>query len=267
MLATEDTPPIAPGDELWVCHLGTIAYQHAISIQERVRDARRDGELPDTLLLLEHPRVFTRGRRSLQSELLFGEDFYRSKGIEILASDRGGRITYHAPGQLVGYPIMAIGDVNTHLRRMEDAIVAALAHEGVEARSRCAEGPDYTGVWVRQRKIASIGVHVSRAITTHGFAVNVHNDLEPFTWVLACGMAQVSMTSIERELYGDATNANPAPMRTSVTRFRSVIADCFARSHARTVRTVLPAQLGLDGSLAAGRERNDAPAGTETIAA
>ncbi len=178
----------SPLPELWVCHLGTVPYRDALAIQEHVRRRRQEGELPDTLLLLEHPPVYTRGRRTGEDELPLGEDVYRAKGIEVLATDRGGRVTYHGPGQLVGYPIMHTSDIGSYLRTMEVAIIAALAREGIQARSRCAEGPDYTGVWVKQRKIASIGVHVSRGITTHGFAVNVDLDLEPFSWVIACGL-------------------------------------------------------------------------------
>jgi lipoyl(octanoyl) transferase len=167
--------------ELWVCHLGTVPYRDAVSIQKRLCASRQAGELPDTLLLLEHPPVYTRGRRSSAADLPLGEDFCRARGIDVIDTDRGGRLTYHGPGQLVGYPIMRTDDVHRYLRTMEDAILAALAEEGVHARSRRDEGIDYTGVWVRDRKIASIGVHVSRGVTTHGFAVNVHNDLDPFS--------------------------------------------------------------------------------------
>src|SRR5271166_4294755 len=135
-------------DELWVCNLGRVSYRDGLGIQERVRARRQAGELPDTLLLLEHPPVYTRGRRSTEGELPFGEDFYRAKGIEVVATDRGGRVTYHGPGQLVGYPIMRTFDIGSHLRTMEGSIVAALAEEGIQGRSRCVEGPDYTGVWV-----------------------------------------------------------------------------------------------------------------------
>ena len=151
-------------------------------------------------MLLEHPPVYTRGRRASDSELPLGEDFYRSHGIEIVPTDRGGRVTYHGPGQLVGYPIMRVSDVGIHLRMMEAAIVAALADYGIDAHSRWEEGIDYTGVWVQDRKIASIGVHLSRGVSTHGFAVNVSNDLEPFSWIVPCGLDGVAMTSIEREL-------------------------------------------------------------------
>ncbi len=116
-----------PRPELWVCHLGVTPYREALAIQETIRARRQAGELPDTLLLLEHPPVYTRGRRSRPQELALGEAFYAARGIEVVPTDRGGRVTYHGPGQLVGYPIMAAPDVLAHLRGLEDAIVAALA--------------------------------------------------------------------------------------------------------------------------------------------
>src|SRR5271165_3412707 len=130
--------------ELWVCHLGVVPYPDAMAMQERIRARRLAGELPDTLLLLEHPPVYTRGRRAAETDLPFGEDFYRARGIEVLASDRGGRITYHGPGQLVGYPIMAIEGVGRYLRTMEAAISSALAEVGIAARGRGQEGADFT---------------------------------------------------------------------------------------------------------------------------
>jgi lipoyl(octanoyl) transferase len=128
-----------------------------------------------------------------------GEDWYRMQGIEIVETDRGGKITYHGPGQLVGYPIVRVDDVVAYVRTLEQALVAALAEEGVAARGRPEDGPDYTGVWVDDRKIASIGVHVARGVTTHGFAVNVENDLQPFGWIVPCGLDNVQMTSLVKE--------------------------------------------------------------------
>jgi lipoate-protein ligase B len=237
-------------DELWVCHLGVVRYSDALAIQEQIWAKRQAEELPDTLLLLEHPPVYTRGRRSSAGDLPLGEDFYRAKGIDVVATDRGGRLTYHGPGQLVGYPIMRIADVHRYLRSMEDAIVRALAGAGVDARSRHDEGIDYTGVWVRERKIASIGVHVSRGVTTHGFAVNVDNDLDPFSWVIPCGLADVEMTSIARES-ADAGEGVPC--------FRKRVAHAFARAHGRRQRLVSKARLGLDTANVGGREHTRAP--------
>lgn len=224
-----DTP------EMWVCRLGTVPYREGVEIQERVAAQRRERQIPDTLLMLEHLPVYTRGRRAQDSELALGEDFYRSRGIEIEATNRGGRVTYHGPGQLVGYPIMGVSDVLAHLRLIEVAIVNALATEGISARSRCDEGPDWTGVWVADRKIASLGVHVSRGVSTHGFAVNVLNDLTPFTWIVPCGLSGVSMTSVASEV-GDAADLD---------RLTAQIVTNLAELHGRRVVAIDPSALGL----------------------
>jgi lipoyl(octanoyl) transferase len=223
--------------EIFVCHLGTVPYREGLSIQERARAVRQADEIPDTLLLLEHPPVYTRGRRSLDGELSLGEDFYRAHGIEVVGTDRGGRVTYHGPGQLVGYPIMRVSDIGRHLRAIEGAIVAALAEEGIEARSRCGEGPDFTGVWVQDRKIASIGVHVSRGVSTHGFAVNLTNDLTPFDWIVPCGLSGVRMTSVAQELAG--------AHEIDEQRFRDRVADRFAAAHGRIAVSVTARDLGV----------------------
>jgi lipoyl(octanoyl) transferase len=139
--------------------------------------------------------VYTKGRRTAPGDLPMGEQWYMSQGIDVRPTDRGGRVTYHGPGQLVGYPIMAIGDVIAYVRTMEGALIAALADEGIAARVH--EG--LTGVWVGERKIGSIGVHVSRGVTTHGFAINVDCDLQPFEWIVPCGIEGVRMTSVCRE--------------------------------------------------------------------
>jgi lipoyl(octanoyl) transferase len=185
--------------EIWVCHLGVVEYGEALSLQERLRDARQEDELPDVLLTLEHPPVYTRGRRSVAGELPFGEDWYSARGIAIVDTGRGGKVTYHGPGQLVGYPIVRVDDVVAYVRLLEDALVTALADEGVAARSRPREGHRFTGVWVEERKIASIGVHLSRGVSMHGFAVNVDNDLQPFEWIVPCGLDEVQMTSLVAE--------------------------------------------------------------------
>ena len=182
--------------ELWVCNLGLVPFAQALALQESLRAARQAGEIPDTLLLLEHPPVYTRGRRSSADELPAAPRFLGEEEIEVVDVDRGGRVTYHGPGQLVGYPIVAIGDVIGYLRSLERAIVATLSGEGLAA---AGAGERPTGVWVAGRKIASIGVHVSKRVTTHGFAVNADNDLSPFSWIVPCGMPDVQMTSVARE--------------------------------------------------------------------
>jgi lipoyl(octanoyl) transferase len=211
-------------DELWVAQLGRIPYAEALGLQERVRARRQAGETPDALLLLEHPPVYTRGRRTLASDLPMGVEWYESQGIEVHDVDRGGRVTYHGPGQIVGYPIMAIGDVVEYLRVMERAIIQALADEGVEAQIR----DGLTGVWVDDRKIGSIGVHVQRGVTTHGFAINVDNDLQPFEWIVPCGIDNVRMTSLYKE-----TGRTGA-----MACFRKRVAWRFAEAYGRRQRIV-----------------------------
>jgi lipoyl(octanoyl) transferase len=188
--------------ELWCIRKGLVPYADALELQKELEAARQAGSIPDVLLLLEHPPVYTRGRRSEQGELPMGEDWYRAQGIDLVDTDRGGRVTYHGPGQLVGYPIMSLkpyrDDIHEYIRRMESAIIAALGDVGIEA------GPidGLTGVWTREpRKIASIGVHVSRGVTTHGFAINVNNDLQPFEWIVPCGIDNCRMTSVAKELH------------------------------------------------------------------
>jgi lipoyl(octanoyl) transferase len=236
--------------EIRVCHLGTVPYAEGLAIQAHLRARRQAGELPDLLLLLEHPPTYTVGRRAAAGELPFPEAFYAAKGIAVHPTDRGGRVTYHGPGQLVGYPIMSAPDVIEHLRTMERAIVAAIGQLGVQARGRVEDGPDYTGVWVgtpqagttdsgrqaSERKIASLGVHVSRGISTHGFAVNVENDLEPFSWVVACGLPDVTMTSLAVETEGAGEG---------IGCFRKRVAHAFCEAHGARQRLVTPQRLGL----------------------
>jgi len=212
--------------EMLVCDLGAIDYRSALALQERLRDARRAELIPDTLLLLEHsPAVYTRGRRSAPGELSMGEAWYAERGIEIIETNRGGKVTYHGPGQLVGYPIVAIDDVVGYVRLLEQALMDALSVVGVSARARPDEGPDYTGVWVESRKIASIGVHVAHGITTHGFAVNVQaRALEPFGWIVACGLPDVEMTSIESE----REQGGPAGPPIELGRFKELAAAALA---------------------------------------
>jgi lipoyl(octanoyl) transferase len=181
--------------DLGVVQLGTVPYGEALELQLQLREARQADVIGDTLLLLEHPPVYTRGRRTEAHDLPMGEDWYRAQGIEVHDADRGGRVTYHGPGQLVGYPIMRISDIPEFIHTMERAVIAALADEGIAAD--CRDG--LTGIWAGDAKIGSIGVHVNRGVTTHGFAVNVDNDLQPFDWVVPCGIDNVRMTSVCKE--------------------------------------------------------------------
>jgi lipoyl(octanoyl) transferase len=228
--------------ELWVCNLGVLDYEAALALQARVRDARQAGLVPDVLLQLEHPAVYTRGRRSDADEFPFPPDWYTAQGISIFETDRGGKITFHNPGQLVGYPIVRVDDVVAYVRLLERAIVAALSEERLLARDRADEGSDYTGVWLEDRKIASIGVHVARGVTTHGFAVNVDNDLTPFGWVVACGLPDVAMTSLAAET--DRAGCEVGPDRTALLPcFRRRMSLALARELGLRQRLVTPERL------------------------
>jgi lipoyl(octanoyl) transferase len=224
-------------DDLLVCHLGRVDYADAVEMQENLRARVQSGDAPDTLLLLEHPPVYTLGRRSTPADLPMGEAWYRSQGIDVARTDRGGKLTYHGPGQLVGYPIMRVDDVVAQVRAMERAIVSALGEEGVTARARPDDGIEYTGVWVEDRKIASIGIHLQRGVSTHGFAVNVDNDLQPFEWVVPCGLPEVRMTSLCREV----RDGGRLPC------FRKRMAYAFCREVGRRQRLISATRLGLDG--------------------
>jgi len=197
-------------DRLQVVRLGLVPYEEGVRVQAELARRRLAGEISDVVLMLEHPPVYTKGRRSTAEELPMGEDWYRMQGIEVVRTDRGGQVTYHGPGQLVAYPIMSLrdlakpDDVHEYVRLMERAIIAAIGDYGIEAG--LIDG--LTGVWVGSepppagdaRKIGSIGIHIHKGITTHGLAVNVANDLQPFEWVVPCGIEACRMTSLTREL-------------------------------------------------------------------
>lgn len=198
--------------EILVVRCGIVPYEEAGALQRELAAQRRRGEVPDVLLLLEHPPVYTRGRRSRPEELPMGSEWYEAQGIEVRDTDRGGLVTYHGPGQLVAYPIVDLGpygdDVHAFVRGLERVTIEALGAAGVFAET--IEG--LTGIWVPRRpgagrqggrKIGSIGLHVSRGVTTHGLAVNVNNDLQPFEWIVPCGIEGVAMTSLSRELGGE----------------------------------------------------------------
>jgi lipoate-protein ligase B len=197
-------------DEILVKRLGTVPYLEAWELQKELAEQRRRNEIPDVLLLLEHPPTYTRGRRSKPEELPMGVEWYEAQGIEVHDTDRGGLVTYHGPGQLVAYPIVHLGaygdDVHAYVRGLEQVMIGALGEAGVPAQT--IDG--LTGVWTHgeppptltrnpARKIGSIGLHVSRGVTTHGLAINVNNDLQPFEWIVPCGIEGVGMTSLARE--------------------------------------------------------------------
>ncbi len=179
-------------------YLGTIPYREAASLQERTARAVKDGRGPERLYLLEHPPVITLGRNASEADVLHPPRVLRERGIAVETSDRGGRVTYHGPGQLVGYPILNLHpdrrDVARYLRDLEEVIIRTLGTLGIAARRRAG----LTGVWVGNEKIAAIGVHLSRWVTTHGFALNVTTDLSHFAGIVPCGLRGLGVTSIQR---------------------------------------------------------------------
>jgi lipoyl(octanoyl) transferase len=234
--------------EILVVRCGIVPYEEARELQRRLAARRQRGEVADVLLLLEHPPVYTRGRRSRPEELPMGVEWYEAQGIEVRDTDRGGLVTYHGPGQLVAYPIVHLGaygdDVHRYVRGLERVTIEALGEAGVRARTIAG----LTGVWTEgeppptisakpARKIGSIGLHVSRGVTTHGLAINVNNDLQPFEWVVPCGIEGVGMTSLARELgaeqdldafagtlattYGRLLERQPTPAQLSELGFES----------------------------------------------
>jgi lipoyl(octanoyl) transferase len=233
-------------NEVWVVRLGQVPYEDARLAQKRLEAARQTAEVPDLLLLLEHPPTYTKGRRSTEDELPMGEEWYRRQGIEVCETDRGGRVTYHGPGQLVGYPIISLApygdDVHDYVRRMERVVVTALGDWGAPAET--VEG--LTGVWTAERrKIGSIGVHVNRGVTTHGFAVNVHNDLQPFEWIVPCGIEACRTTSVAREL------AAPVDLEVFATTVRDRFGDVYSRSAVEVAAEELSARVPGTEALAA----------------
>ncbi len=236
--------------EVLVVRCGLVAYDEALVAQRWLRDAREDGSIPDVLLLLEHPPTYTRGRRSTPEELPMAAEWYEMQGIAIHDTDRGGRVTYHGPGQLVAYPIVDLGaygdDVHEYVRRLEQVAISALGEHGVGAQT--IEG--LTGVWTEgappasgaggseARKIGSIGVHVSRGITTHGLSINVSNDLQPFEWVVPCGIEGCQVSSLSRELGAEQ----------ELAPFADTVAERYAEVYERAPREASPAELGLDNA-------------------
>ncbi len=181
--------------------LGLIPYAEALAMQSDLVGRRRAGDIPDQLLLLQHPHVITLGTASSRTHVLADESRRQELGIELVDVGRGGDVTYHGPGQLVGYPILDLKpdrkDVHRYLRDLE----AVLVHTLVELGIRGGAVPDLTGVWVDGRKIAAIGVRISSGwITSHGFALNVSNDLSFFETIVPCGIQDVSVTSVSKEL-------------------------------------------------------------------
>lgn len=219
---TSDNPAAR---ELWVVRLGTLAYSEALELQRAVARDRITGAIPqDVLLLVEHPPVVTFGRSSKQKNMISSPDFLASRAVELFEVERGGDVTFHGPGQLVGYPIIDLKrhrqDLHWFLRQVEEALIRTLGDYGIPSE----RSTGYTGVWTRGRKIASIGVHARDWVTWHGFALNVTTDLSYFDLIVPCGIQDVVMTSVakEMELRGDV------PSSLSVNGVADVVAAMFA---------------------------------------
>jgi lipoyl(octanoyl) transferase len=187
---------------LHVRHLGLLPYDEGVELQKELVEARRRREIGDTLLLLQHPHVITLGVRVRDdwSHVLAGREELAARGVEVRQSGRGGAVTYHGPGQLVGYPILDLTpdrcDLHRYVRDLEEAVIRALAVFGIAGQR--IRG--LTGVWAGDAKVAAIGVRISRWITSHGFAINVSTDLGYFDLIVPCGIADRGVTSIERLL-------------------------------------------------------------------
>jgi lipoate-protein ligase B len=188
-----------------VRRLGVVPYREAWAMQQELAVARRAGRIPDTVVLLQHPHTYTIGRSGTRDHVFLTENELAARGITCLEVDRGGDVTYHGPGQLVGYPILDLGptpDVGRYLRLLEGSLIDVLADFGIKADRLSG----YTGVWIGNRKIAAIGVKVAQGVTTHGFALNVTTDLSYFSHILPCGIPDKGITSMAVEL-GDRAPA------------------------------------------------------------
>ncbi|HEY4979920.1 MAG TPA: lipoyl(octanoyl) transferase LipB [Candidatus Acidoferrum sp.] len=189
---------------LLIVDLGLISFIDAYALQQRIASARKAGAIDDVLLLCQHPHVITLGRNGKRENLLASESVLRQKGVEFHATNRGGDITYHGPGQIVGYPILDLSrikqDVHWYVRTLEEVMIRASADFGVIAYRI----PGKTGIWVAatpaEEKLAAIGVHISRWVTSHGFAYNVSTDLRYFDLIVPCGIAERKATSLEKLL-------------------------------------------------------------------
>jgi len=181
-------------------YLGVIPYEPALKQQQILVQARAEGKIPDVLLLLQHPPVFTTGRFRGEEDIAVSADVLTQEGIAVIHSSRGGSITYHGPGQLIGYPILNLKEnglgVREYIEKLEAVIIKTLLELGI----RSHRAADYPGVWVDGEKICSLGIHVSRYITMHGFALNVNTNLRHFEYIEPCGIKGVVMTSISKLL-------------------------------------------------------------------
>lgn len=198
-----------------LCHveqLGLVDYASALALQKERVAQRKAGEIPDTLLLLEHPHVYTLGRNARRENILVSPEFLAARGAQIVACDRGGDVTYHGPGQLVGYPILDLAqhrrDISWYMRSLEEVFIRAARDLRIEA----VRLPGAPGVWVGNDKLVAMGVHLSRWVTSHGFAFNVNTDLRYFEYIVPCGLHGKGVTSLAQLL------GRPVPMESVIKR-------------------------------------------------
>jgi lipoyl(octanoyl) transferase len=228
--------------ELLVCDLGTMAYAEALGLQRAVARARISGELDeDLLLLVEHPPVVTLGRSFKERHLLASPALLANRGVELFEVERGGDVTFHGPGQLVGYPIVDLKrhkkDLHWYLRQVEEALIRAIAPFGLAGDRRAG----LTGVWTEGRKLASIGVHARDWVTWHGFALNVTTDLRYFDLIVPCGIDAVEMSSVGRELERRGEDAaDPGALLATV---KANVAAAFGDVFTLDIATIEPALL------------------------
>jgi lipoate-protein ligase B len=185
------------------CHveqLGLVDYAEGLHLQSERVAARKADAIPDTLLLLEHPHVYTLGRNAKKDNILLSVEQLAARGVQVFEIDRGGDVTYHGPGQLVGYPILDLTehrrDIAWYMRSLEEVLIRVARGYGIEA-GRLAGAP---GAWVGNDKLAAMGVHISRWVTSHGFAFNVNTDLHYFDWIVPCGLRDKGVTSLQKLL-------------------------------------------------------------------
>ena len=233
-----------PSKRLLVASLGVVPYGEALELQRAAARARLEGRLDqDLLILLEHPPVVTTGRSANQQNLLLGKDALAARGIELFDVERGGDVTFHGPGQLVGYPIIDLRrhkeDLHWYLRQVEQVLIDALATLDIRAE----RNPGKTGVWTKGRKIASIGVHARQWVTWHGFALNVTTDLSYFDVMVPCGITDVTMTSIERELLEGADGVCLAPSAALSDDTREAVVAAAAKVFALEAAPISPPEL------------------------
>lgn len=184
---------------LLVSFLGCIEYSKALDLQLRMLRLRRQGQIEDTLLLLEHPPVITMGINYRQTNILVSETFLKEKGISVFPSNRGGDVTYHGPGQIVGYPILDLNqhgkDTHLYIRKIEETFIRLLSKE---YSIKAGRDPQHPGVWVGDEKITAIGCAIKQWITMHGFAFNINTELDHFRWITPCGIANKGVTSLQK---------------------------------------------------------------------